>query len=59
MTKKEFDESKFFSGMKAKYKGEWHLILTADFDDRTISIMNGRKIKEIEHHFIDEFEKTP
>ena len=38
MKNSEFDVTKFFYGMKGKVYGKWYPLISADFEDRTITI---------------------
>lgn len=43
MTEKEFNESRFFGGMKGKVAGKWYSLTTCDFEDKTITIDDGKE----------------
>ena len=41
MTTREYDNSKFFFGMKGKVDGIWYPLSTCDFEDRTITVVTS------------------
>lgn len=42
MTEKEFNKSSFFGWMKGKVAGKWYDLITCDFEDKTITIDDGK-----------------
>ncbi len=57
MKRIEFDNSKFFFGMKGKVDGIWYPLSTCDFEDKTITIIDGSHEIVIQCNNIEELEK--
>ncbi len=43
MNVKEFDQARFFGGMKGKVSGVWYDLISCDFEEKTIQIADANE----------------